>query len=596
MPTHARITSIRHPNYLANSLDWELWRNIWRGGSDFVNAYLKRMSQRETEGDFRERKALTPPQGFAKTAVTDVKNAVYQRMGDIVRRGGSKVYTKATAGYKGGVDRRGASMNNFIGTQVLPELLFMGQVGVYVDNMPSKGETMADVPHASPYLYTYPVEDIFSISCSLPESESDFDAVLLRDWCIDYEAPSLPGVFLPSSRFERLRLVWIGEDGFVRYQFYDAAGAPIFPNGEPMIQETPTVLELRRIPFVMFDIGDSLLRDVAATQIALMNLASTDINYARKSNFPFYTEQRDMRAIGSHLKTAVMEDGTSSSGGQGAAENQVTAGAIDGRVYANGMDRPGFINPSPDPLRVSIELQRKMEDDIRKQISLAVVSLGSSRASGEARAFDNQGLESGLAFIGMVLENGERKIADHWASYEGNDERDTVVIKYPDRYSLKSTTERLEEADKLTSLMFSIPGRTIKKELSKDAVMALVGDRVDPDVLNTIMTEIDKASYSTSDPKVIELAKEQGLAGDVTLSDALGFDGEKEIKKAEEDHAKRIARIQAAQSSEQEQANPAARGNPDADPNKDSGREERSEATDTTLNDSTKRPVRGEGK
>lgn len=585
------VASIRHPNYLANSLDWDLWRDVWKGGSDFVHKYCKRMSTRETIADFNERKALTPPQGFAKTAVMDIRNAVYQRMGDIVRRGGSDGYIRAMAGTRGGVDRRGSSMNNFIGTKVLPELLFMGQVGVYVDNIAPSGPTLATDRAATPYLYTYPVEDIYSVSCSLPEAESDFEAVLLRDWCIDYTTPPISGVQLPSSRFERLRLVWIGEDGFVRYQFYTASGVPIAPDGTEMLTENPTVLQLRRIPFVLMDIGDSLLRDVAPLQVALMNLASTDINYARKSNFPFYTEQQDMRALGSHLKTAVMEDGTSSSGGQGAAENEIVAGAIDGRLYAHGMDRPGFINPSPDPLRVSIELQRKMEDDIRKQTSLAVVSLGSSRASGEARAFDNQGLESGLAFIGMVLENGERKIADHWASYEGIDSRDTVVIKYPERYSLKSNEERLSEADKLTSLMFSIPGQTVKKELAKDAVVSLLGGRVETEQLSKIMKEIDDADYSTSDPKVIELAKEHGLAGDVTLSNALGFNGEVEIKKAEEDHAKRIARIQAAQSSNRL----AARGNPDEDVDPNSGRQERAEATDTTLNESTKRPVRGEG-
>jgi len=592
MPLPPSITTIRHPNYLANSLDWELWRNIWKGGDHFVDAYLQRMSQRETMADFLDRKSLTPPMGFAKTAVMDIKNAVYQRMGDIVRRGGSDTYSKAMGGFRGGVDRRGASMNSFIGTRVLPEMLFMGQVGVYVDNIAPSGPTLATDKTASPYLYTYPVEDIFSVKCSLPESESDFDAVLLRDWCIDYQSPTLPGVELPSGRFERLRLVWLGEDGFVKYQFYSSAGSPIFPDGTPMVQETPTTLGLKRIPFVFFDIGDSLLRDIAKLQIAVMNLASTDINYARKSNFPFYTEQRDARAVGSHLKTAVMEDGTSSSGGQGAADNEIKVGAIDGRSYPRDMDRPGFINPSSEPLMISSKLQERYEDIIRKQVSLAVVSLGSSRASGEARAFDNQGLESGLAFIGMVLETGERKIADHFASYEGNDNRDQVVVKYPERYSLKSTTERLEEADKLTDLMFSIPGRTVKKELSKDAVSSLLGGRISPDMMEKIMKEIDAAAYSTSDPEVVQLAKEQGLASDITLSDALGFVGKTEIPKAEEDHAKRVARTQVANKAEK----PAARGNPDADPNLNSGREERAEATDTTLKDTTKRPVRGKGK
>ena len=596
MPQLPKITTVRHPNYYSNLPDWDLWRAVQEGGTQFVESYVKPLSQRETAYDFAQRKFMTPTQSFAQTAVVDIKNAVFQRMGDIVRRGGSTVYQSAVQGFKGGVNRRGSSMNNFIGTEVLPEMLFMGTVGVYVDNIAPPGPTLAD-GKAQPYLYTYPIEDIYSLKCSLPQSESDFEAVLLRDWCVEYDTIGFTGVALPAGRFERHRLVWI-EDGEVVYQFYDAAGQPITATGEPMNTESPKGTGLKRIPFVLFDIGDSLLRNIAVDQIALTNLISTDINYARRSNFPFYTEQVDGRAIGGHLKSAAMEDGTSSAGGQAGADNEVKVGAMDGRTYGIGMDRPDFIHPSPEPIMVSMKLQDKIEDGIRKKVNLAVVSLGSSRASGEARAFDNQGLESGLAFIGMVLENGERKIADHWASYEGDDSRDTVVVKYPERYSLKSQEERLTEAEKLTKLMFSIPGQLVKKELAKDAVVALFSGRLDPDTLDKLLKQIDSVPYSTSAPDVIQMAKELGLAGDETLSDALGFNGKEEIKKAEDDHARRIARIQAAQTSlaAPPGQDPGARGIADLSTDSDAGKEEKEEASDTTQKADQKKPVRGPGK
>ncbi len=315
-----------------------------------------------------------------------------------------------------------------------------------------------------------------------------------------------------------------------------------------------------------------------------------------KANFPFYTEQADHRAVGSHLKNDIMEDGTASSGGQQAADNEVKVGSIDGRTYAIQAERPGFIHPSSEPLLASMKLQQKLEDDIRKLVNLAVVSLGNSRASGEARNIDNQGLEAGLAFIGLVLERGERRIADHWSAYEGNDGRDTVIIKYPDQYSLKTKTERIEEAEKLTGLMFSIPGPTVKKELAKDAVVSLLGDRVDSEKMSTINTEIDEAPYATSNPDVVKLAKEEGLASDVTLSNALGFDGEKEIPKANIDHANRIERIAASQSAQKlENSDPGARGVDDLSADPQAGKKEKEDASDTTLNDTTKKPVRGEG-
>ncbi len=591
MASSISIPSIRHPDHLFQLPDWDKWRYIWGGGDDFVRRYLQKFSKRETEDDYQKRLQITPIPGFAKSAIVDIKNAVFNRMGDIIRKGGTQTYQSAVAGLKGGVDRRGASMNNFIGTEVLPELLTMGKVGVFVDNLPPKGPTLADVKNAAPYLYMYRVEDILSWSCSSPENPSDFQSILLRDWCLDYET-TMFGVDLPKSSFDRYRLLWIGDDGFVYYQFFDAAGNTTSPYGVEA-PPAPVRLELTKIPFVLFDIGDSLLRDISNHQIALLNLCSSDVAYALKANYPFYTEQQDTRAIGSHLKSDVMEDGTASTGGQGANIKNVEVGAIDGRIYDINADRPGFIHPSSEPLKASMALQAKLEDDIRKLVNLAVVALGNSRASAEARNIDNQGLESGLAFIGMVLENGERKIADHWTSYESS--KQTVIVKYPERYNLKSAGERLDEADKLTKLMFSIPGQTVKKELAKDAVASLLAGRITPEKLDEIFKEIDTASYSTSSPEVIKLAKEQGLASDVTLSNALGFNGEDEIEQAKKDHAERIARIQEAQGGAG-MAKPGARGVQDMAMDSDEAEDEREDATDTTTSDSTEKPVRGEGK
>jgi hypothetical protein len=601
-----KISSIRHPRYWQSTPDWDLWRSIQDGGEQFIETYVKRFSKRESMTDFKKRKEVSPVQGFAKTAVTDIKNAVFQRMGDIVRKGGSSFYMSAVAGFKGGVDRHGSSMNNFIGTQVLPEMLFMGQVGVFIDTLTTGGPTLADA-QATPYLYTYPVEDILSVTCSPPGAESDFQAILVRDWCTSFTQPvNIPGMELPSGRFQRLRACWIDpDDGFVRCQFFNAEDRPITQDGIELNAVDPIVTDLRRIPFVVFDIGTSLLQGIARHQIALTNLASSDISWCLKANVAMYVEQQDRRATGSHLGNAVMDDGTATTGGQASNDQVIEVGGVDGRIYAQGMDQPDFIHPSAEPLLGSLKLQANHEDAIRKLVNLAVVSLGSSRASGEARAFDNQGLESGLAFIGMVLENNERKIANHWASYEGDDNQDSVVVKYPERYSLKTAEQRLDEADKLTSLMFSIPGQKVKKELAKDAVIALFGGRTTPEVMETLLRDVDSQSYSTSDLDVIALAAEHGFASDVTLSDALGFDGDDEITQARLDHAARIARIQAAQSNEEgddddsdeDGSNPGARGVDDLDPSGGgAAKQERAEATDTTLRDSTQSRQRGRGR
>jgi len=594
MVTQHRIIDSRHPAVLSNSNDWQLWRRTYRGGEEFRDAYLEQFSTREDATDFQARKRVTPIPSFAKSALNDVRNSIYQRVRDVTRRGGSRAYQQAVNGLTLGVDRRGSTMNAFFGMGVLTELLVMGRVGVYVDAPAIRTPaTLAEAWNARPYLYKYDVEDILNWKCTRPEDPSEFQSVLLRDTVMQYD--QMTG--LPSLNVERFRMLWIDEaTGYVKLQFLDQEGHEIGSDGQP---GGPIQLELTRIPFVMLDIGDSILKDVAPHQIALLNLGSSDVNYALRANFPFYTEQRDMRATGSHLKPAATAEGTASTGGQGAADTDIKVGVTHGRAYDKGMNPPEFINPSSEPLKASMELQGKLEADIRKLINLAVTDLG-NRTSAESKKIDNQGLEAGLSDIGLVLESGERQVAEHWVAYEERDpeKRQTPTIKYPDRYSLKTDADRISESEKLSELMYAIPGRTVKKELAKLIVSALLSGKVDVDKIAEIDREIDSAKYTTSSPETIIDAKNAGLCGEQVASVALGFEDD-EYLQAREAHAARAVRILQAQMQYKAQTSgdPAARGVEDlsADP-AGAGKGEKEISRNTDLEDTTKSRVRGKGR
>jgi len=599
------VIDYRHPNFYRDQAYWDIWRATYNGGDDFTYTYLQQFTTRETTTDFNNRRQITPCAAFAKAAVNDIRNAIFQRMRDVLRKDGSLVYQKAMEGFDGGVDLRGSNMTAFMGYEVLTELLIMGRVGIYVDMPAVQATTLAGEGNARPYLYMYPVEDILSWTASRPDQKSEYQAVLLRDRCVDYGdlsdySDQLP-VELPQGSFERYRFVFICPiDGKVKVQFFNAKGNPITPDNIEMLAVDPIPLDLEQIPFTVLDIGDSVLKDVCKHQIALLNLGSSDISYALKSNFPFYIEQKDLRAVGDHLKHASTSDGTASSGGQPSANHEVPLGVSQGRAYDLRAERPGFINPSPEPLMASIKLQEKLEDDIRKLVNLAVANKVGKSISAESKDMDNQGLEAGLSFIGMILENGERRIAEHWSAYEekNTNKRKSPVIKYPDRYSLKTDLTRLEEAKKLTELMYSVPGSTVKRELAKCIVSSLLMGRVSVEIMNKINEEIDTAPYTTSDPEIILRAKELGAVGDETASLALGFN-EDEAEKAQADHIKRILRIQESQTPNNGQLNgdPASRGNPDL--STDPGRQAKDEKTlsrETTLKTDTSSPVRGPGK
>ena len=132
----------------------------------------------------------------------------------------------------------------------------------------------------------------------------------------------------------------------------------------------------------MADIGDSLLKDICNHQIALLNLLSSDVNFALKANFPFYIEQRDMRAVGSHLKQAANPDGTATAGGQTSHDNEITMGATRGRAYDIKANAPAFINPSSDPLKASMDLREDIAQEINRLVNLGVESLCGERATG----------------------------------------------------------------------------------------------------------------------------------------------------------------------------------------------------------------------
>src|SRR5208282_2825124 len=285
-------------------------------------------------------------------------------------------------------------------------------------------------------------------------------------------------------------------------------------------------------------------------------------------------------------------------------------GATHGRSYDKGLTAPSFIAPPSDPLRASMELQSKLGDEIRQLVNLSVASLASKSA--ESKAMDNQGLEAGLSYIGLVLENGERQVAEHWAAYEERDaaNRQIATIKYPDVYNLRTDADRIDEAQNLLKLMASVPGRKVKKELAKCIVLALLGGKISVDDLESINKEIDAAPYTTSDWNTIIQSVINGVCGEKTASIALGFDDD-EYLQARLDHAARAVRVLQAQqkvvgnighqgtpsAAGPNAAQPndaAARGVPDLSPNpQKAGTLEKETTQDSTLSDSKQPKVRG---
>src|SRR5581483_5356811 len=265
-------------------------------------------------------------------------------------------------------------------------------------------------------------------------------------------------------------------------------------------------------------------------------------------NLPLYTEQYDSRAENIYTRTAGLETGENVTDEPFRKAKDVDIGSSAGRRYPAGMDRPGFIAPPSEPLKLSMDKQQQMKDEIRQLIHLGLANMTPRMASADSKSEDQRTLETGLAAIGLELCFAEKRIAEIWADYEGNLSKGPVAsVYYPEKYDLRSEDERRKDAEQLKKLRTAVPSKKFNIEVAKQIAESLLGNKVDYDLLQDIYKEIDDAKVITSDPEEILADVEWGLVDLKTASEARFYpDGSAE--KAKQDHADRLARIAASQS------------------------------------------------
>lgn len=587
-----RIIDVRHPNWTYMAPQWRKWRLTYYGGDAFIIEYLKKYSEMEDPADFKRRKDIAPVPAFAKAAINDIKNSIFQRMVDITRRGGDQTYLDAVEGRGHGVDLHGASMNGFLGRHVLPELLTMARVGVFVDMPAVEGYTLMDQQGVRPYIYLYRTEEILSWTYRR-DSADEYQSLLLRDHLDSYS----PIYGLPFGTWSRYRHIWL-ENNQVHIQFYGDGAQQVDMSGNPSPGLDPIVIDIPYIPFVMMELSNSLLADVANHQIALLNMESADISYALKSNYPFYVEQADPRATSGYLKGPGQPggDGTSALANGANSQNltnnqQIRVGVTQGRRYALGTERPGFINPSSEPLQISMAKQKALKEDIRQLVNLALSNVQPKMASAESKSLDNQGLESGLSYIGLELEHAERKIAKYWSMLMGPGTQ-VATVNYPRKYSLLSDEDRRANAEHLEKLRDSVPSATFQKLISKKIAHELLAANLTEEELQKIYDEIDSCEAFSTTAEEIFMAVEKGILDSELAAKLLGYP-KGTTEKAKAEHAERLARISAAQASGKGETNPGARGVVDQEDTPGKGAKDEKKQSDADPNPPKK--VRGDG-
>ncbi len=524
-----------HPQYRSDAKYWTRWRDVYEGGQNFIDKYLQRFSTRESQEDFTLRKKVTYSPAFAKAAVVDIRNSIYQRMCE-VRRLGPVNYLDTCHGKNGGVDTRGRGMSNYLGTVVLDELLTMARVAVWVDNI-AEGETKAT--KSQPYLTTFKVEDIRAW-----DDLQNPTSILLRETELSGENH---GLITTETTLFRLAKEVVYSD--LSDEYLEAYKIPSFQGTKVYVEiyddqgtvKSRTLLDLPKIPVVIMTLSQSLLKDVAEYQIALLNLASSDMAYALKSNFPFYTEQYSpSEEFMKKVATTDDEGNPVDTEGDG-----IGVGVSKGRRYAKGMERPQFIAPPTEPLKVSMEKQEQLKREIRLLVNLSLSNISPTRSSRESKDSDNQALEAGLSYIAQELERAENLIAGFWSEYLNSGE--TFSVTYPDHYSLKSDEQLLKEANDDLELAAKVNAPTAKKALVKRAVSKALRSSLTAKELQAVANEIDSSQVVITDPTQLREDVALGLVSTETASLALTYPTG-EAGKAKEELVERMAATAIAQS------------------------------------------------
>lgn len=574
------ITSCTHPSASSLQDSWRKWRAAYEGGDYFIERYLEKFSDKESDADFNKRKRLTPVPAHAASAIDEVKNSIFQRMIDVQRKNGTPSYMNAVAGLDGGVDLHGRDVNTFLGEQVIAELLVMARVGTFIDMPPLQGPSLVDSYKLRPYLYRYRTEEIQSW-CFVPGKIDEYQSVLLCDWVDKLDESS----GLPCGSWKRWRHCWL-EGGVCHVRFYDEQNRCVNMSGSPY--EGEYILPIPFIPFVCGELTESLMKNVANHQVALLNMESSDVNYSIFANYPRYIEQGNPNDFADFVR-GPGEDGTAADASRG-RDKEIKSGTIQGRQIAIGADAK-FIHPSSEPIRASMDKQKNLKDDIRSLIHLSLSNVKGKMASAESKGFDQQGLEAGLSYVGLELQRMERKIATYWAALENS--KQVAQITYPRKWQIQSDEDRRKDAEHLRELRDDVPSKTYQRAISKQIALIMVSDKVSPTEIDTINAEIDKAEGITSDPEVLVAEVTAGIL-DRRRAAVLAGHPKEAADDAETEHIKRATEIAVAQADAT--SDPQARGVDDLSSNPNAGREEKAASRDTTLDNDVKSKVRGEGK
>lgn len=461
-----RIIELRHPTWTKTHDSMVNWRLAYEGGEAFVNKNLRRYSRRETPTEFTERKTISYNPSHTKRVVNSIRNSIAAKLNEVVRTG-DPAYQKII---QEDIDNKKSSIDSFLASQVLPMLLVQKRALICVDAPPLPEKTTKAEDDGHPYAWFVSAEDLLTFH----EDDDDgiLDVALIRE-SIDETDDETGLTTKCRMRYRFIKYLKPGMEfgGFsgegVLIALYKDNGEE---DGEPVF-----IKGMTRLPLIDINITTSIVEDIVRHQISLLNLASTDMQFLYRANFPVFTRQiKPNKSLAPKMGTKKVASAPATvsqssefdeddSNNKGATQMGVSTGL----QYEEGLNSPSFIAPTTENIKISLEKQRALVEEIQvlSDLSLTNLSIKALEQSGKSKSMDQIGKEAGLAYLGTVLETAERELAEVFHEFLSSAVEYTIT--YPTDYSLKTQQERNEECESLDKVKKLIRNKMYQKSVEK---------------------------------------------------------------------------------------------------------------------------------
>lgn len=156
--------------------------------------------------------------------------------------------------------------------------------------------------------------------------------------------------------------------------------------------------------------------------------------------------------------------------GKASEYDEVSVGTSKALLYPPERNQPSYISPAAENADV---LMKQIDRQVHKMFQLAKLEGGSAAQveqvdtqSGVSKAFDFQETNSALSKKAGHLEDGEQRIWDTFARWEGKTEFDGSV-SYPRDFNIQELNEELDEAEKMLRIQL---GQSFNVQLKKEII------------------------------------------------------------------------------------------------------------------------------